>query len=91
MMSDFNPFSLQYRARRRGAIIQEIGIESTAVIATTCRDCPRRPRCTDADYRAVSRLEHENALAHGGPPEEASEQDLSGRNLFRLRGRHSRH
>jgi hypothetical protein len=27
-----------------------------------CRDCPLRPRCTDADYRAVSRLEHEDAL-----------------------------
>ena len=34
-MSDFNPFSRQYRARRRGAIIQEIGIDNTAVIATT--------------------------------------------------------
>ena len=27
-----------------------------------CRDCPLRPRCTDAGYRAVSRLEHEDAL-----------------------------
>jgi Transposase DDE domain/LysR substrate binding domain len=27
-----------------------------------CRDCPLRPRCTDAGYRAVSRLEHEAAL-----------------------------
>lgn len=27
-----------------------------------CRDCPLHPRCTDADYRAVSRLEHEDAL-----------------------------
>src|SRR5208282_2596155 len=27
-----------------------------------CRDCPLRPRCTDASYRAVSRLEHEDAL-----------------------------
>ena len=27
-----------------------------------CRDCPLRPRCTDAGYRAVSRLEHEGAL-----------------------------
>jgi transposase len=27
-----------------------------------CRDCPLRPRCTDAKYRAVSRLEHEDAL-----------------------------
>ena len=35
MMSDFNPFSRQYRARRRGAIIQEMGIDSTAVVATT--------------------------------------------------------
>ncbi len=26
-----------------------------------CRDCPLRPRCTDADCRAVSRLEHEDA------------------------------
>ena len=25
-------------------------------------DCPLRPRCTDAGYRAVSRLEHEDAL-----------------------------
>ena len=35
MRSDFNPFSRQYRARRRGAIIQEMGIDSTAVVATT--------------------------------------------------------
>jgi hypothetical protein len=34
MMSDFNPFSRQYRARRRGAIIQEMGIDSTAAVAT---------------------------------------------------------
>jgi hypothetical protein len=27
-----------------------------------CGDCPLRPRCTDAGYRAVSRLEHEGAL-----------------------------
>ena len=27
-----------------------------------CRDCPLRPRCTDAGYRAVSRLEREDAL-----------------------------
>jgi transposase len=27
-----------------------------------CGDCPLRPRCTDAGYRAVSRLEHEDAL-----------------------------
>jgi hypothetical protein len=27
-----------------------------------CRDCPHRPRCADAGYRAVSRLEHEDAL-----------------------------
>src|SRR5271156_4479272 len=27
-----------------------------------CRDCPLRRRCTDAGYRAVSRLEHEDAL-----------------------------
>ena len=27
-----------------------------------CRDCPLRPRCTDAGYRAVSRLEREGAL-----------------------------
>jgi transposase len=27
-----------------------------------CRDCPLRPRCTDARFRAVSRLEHEDAL-----------------------------
>ena len=27
-----------------------------------CRDCPLRPRCTDAGYRTVSRLEHEDAL-----------------------------
>jgi transposase/IS5 family transposase len=27
-----------------------------------CCDCPLRPRCTDAGYRAVSRLEHEAAL-----------------------------
>ena len=27
-----------------------------------CRDCPLRPRCTDAGYRVVSRLEHEAAL-----------------------------
>jgi IS5 family transposase len=27
-----------------------------------CRDCPLRPRCTDASYRGVSRLEHEGAL-----------------------------
>jgi transposase len=27
-----------------------------------CGDCPLRPRCTHAGYRAVSRLEHENAL-----------------------------
>jgi transposase/IS5 family transposase len=27
-----------------------------------CRDCPLRQRCTDASYRAVSRLEHEDAL-----------------------------
>jgi len=27
-----------------------------------CADCPLRPRCTDAGYRAVSRLEHEDAL-----------------------------
>ena len=26
-----------------------------------CRECPLRPRCTDAHYRAVSRLEHEDA------------------------------
>ena len=27
-----------------------------------CGDCPLRPRCTDAGYRTVSRLEHEGAL-----------------------------
>ena len=27
-----------------------------------CGDCPLRRRCTDAGYRAVSRLEHEDAL-----------------------------
>jgi transposase len=27
-----------------------------------CRECPLRPRCTDSGYRAVSRLEHEDAL-----------------------------
>ena len=27
-----------------------------------CRDCPLRPRCTDASYRGVSRLQHEDAL-----------------------------
>src|ERR1700729_4516220 len=27
-----------------------------------CGDRPLRPRCTDAGYRAVSRLEHEDAL-----------------------------
>ena len=27
-----------------------------------CGDCPLRLRCTDAGYRAVSRLEHEDAL-----------------------------
>jgi hypothetical protein len=27
-----------------------------------CHDCPLRPRCTDAVYRAVSRLEHGDAL-----------------------------
>ena len=27
-----------------------------------CRDCPLRARCTDARYRAVSGLEHEDAL-----------------------------
>lgn len=27
-----------------------------------CCDCPLRPRCTDAGYRAVSRLQHEDAL-----------------------------
>jgi transposase len=27
-----------------------------------CRDCPLRQRCTDASYRAVSRLEHEDVL-----------------------------
>jgi hypothetical protein len=27
-----------------------------------CRDCPLRRRCTDAGFRAVSRLEHEDAL-----------------------------
>jgi transposase/IS5 family transposase len=27
-----------------------------------CGDCPLRQRCTDASYRAVSRLEHEDAL-----------------------------
>ncbi len=27
-----------------------------------CGDCPLRPRCTDAGYGAVSRLEHEDAL-----------------------------
>jgi Transposase DDE domain len=31
-----------------------------------CRDCPLRPRCTEAAYRAVSRLEHE-ALARRSP------------------------
>jgi len=35
MMSDFNPFARQYSACSRGAIIQEIGIDSTAVVATT--------------------------------------------------------
>lgn len=30
--------------------------------AEACRDCPLRPRCTNADYRAVSRLENEDAL-----------------------------
>ena len=30
--------------------------------SAACRDCPLRPRCTDAGYRAVSRLEHEDAL-----------------------------
>ena len=28
----------------------------------SCCDCPLRRRCTDAGYRAVSRLEHEDAL-----------------------------
>lgn len=27
-----------------------------------CHDCPLRARCTDASFRAVSRLEHEDAL-----------------------------
>jgi transposase len=27
-----------------------------------CRDCPLRPRCTNAGYRAVSRLENEDTL-----------------------------
>ena len=27
-----------------------------------CRDCPLRPRCTNAGYRAVSRLENEHVL-----------------------------
>jgi transposase len=30
--------------------------------AEACRACPLRSRCTDASYRAVSRLEHEDAL-----------------------------
>lgn len=30
--------------------------------AEACRDCPLRPRCTNAVYRAVSRLENEDAL-----------------------------
>jgi transposase len=30
--------------------------------AEACRDCPLRPRCTNAEYRAVSRLENEDAL-----------------------------
>lgn len=30
--------------------------------AEACRDCSLRPRCTNAEYRAVSRLESEDAL-----------------------------
>ena len=30
--------------------------------AKACRDCPLRPHCTNAGYRAVSRLENEDAL-----------------------------
>ena len=30
--------------------------------AEACRDCQLRPRCTNAIYRAVSRLENEDAL-----------------------------
>jgi hypothetical protein len=45
---------------RHGKLREMTKIDYTNKAA--CRDCPLRPRCTDAGYRAVSRLEHEDAL-----------------------------
>jgi hypothetical protein len=37
------------------------GDEKLASVTRACHDCPLRPRCTN-NYRAVSRLENEDAL-----------------------------
>jgi transposase/IS5 family transposase len=50
---DLKPF-------RRGKLREMTKIDYANPAA--CRDCPLRLRCTDASYRAVSRLEHEDAL-----------------------------
>jgi transposase len=54
------PAGRELKPIRRGRLrdMQKVDYAS----AEACRDCPLRPRCTNADYRAVSRLENEDAL-----------------------------
>jgi transposase/IS5 family transposase len=54
------PAGLELKPIRRGRLrdMQKVDYAN----AEACRDCPLRPRCTNADYRAVSRLENEDAL-----------------------------
>jgi IS5 family transposase len=54
------PGGHELRPLRHGKLREMTKVDYGAPAA--CRDCPLRPRCTHADYRAVSRLEHEDAL-----------------------------
>ena len=54
------PGRSQLRPLRHGKLREMTKVDYANPAA--CRDCPLRPRCTDAGYRAVSRLEHEDAL-----------------------------
>ena len=54
------PGGHELRPLRHGKLREMTKVDYGAPAA--CRDCPLRPRCTHAAYRAVSRLEHEDAL-----------------------------
>src|SRR5271170_1184587 len=54
------PGGHELRPLRHGKLREMTKVDYGNPVA--CRDCPLRPRCTDAGYRAVSRLEHEDAL-----------------------------